>query len=186
VQLLGEDGRSLYSNSFNFKMYYGRSITMAADVPFNITAAAETGRLVVSVQDKAGRRIALASVDLILQLTGENYTTASSPDYQPYLVRFPLPGEVISGGTLHISGLARPVNNTPLVIELIDEGGQVVGSTQVQVASPTGNLSHTPFFVDVPYRVTGSTPVRLTIRQESNNRVPGTVALNSELILLEP
>jgi len=105
---------------------------------------------------------------------------------EPYIIRYPRSDQVIQGGILTLSGLARPVNNTPLIIELIDENGTIVGSTQVTVPEPAGSLSHTPFAVEIPYTVSGPTIVRLTIRQESDNRIPGTVALSSMLVQLEP
>ncbi|HMD89246.1 MAG TPA: hypothetical protein VKF38_08785, partial [Anaerolineaceae bacterium] len=90
------------------------------------------------------------------------------------------------GGTLVVTGLVNPVNNSPVIIELIDEQSNVVGSVKIVIPPPSGDLSHTPFSVGVPYTVDGPTDVRLTMRQESTGRIPGTVELFSEEITLDP
>jgi hypothetical protein len=53
------------------------------------------------------------------------------------------------------------------------------------VPPPAAPLSHTPLKFDVAYKVSTATPVRLIFRQEGS-RIPGTVALSSQLIVLEP
>jgi hypothetical protein len=49
-----------------------------------------------------------------------------------------------------------------------------------------GNSSYTPFQVSILYQVSATTPVRLTVRQESEGRIAGTVALWSMLLTLRP
>jgi hypothetical protein len=78
------------------------------------------------------------------------------------------------------------VNDSPIIIELIDEAGQMVTSTQVIIPRPDGDVRFAPFTADIPYTVSGTTPVRLTLRQESSGRISGTVSLSSMKIILEP
>ncbi len=186
VQLIGEDGRLLADKSLNFRQYLSRGITMADSVSFTISAAAETGRLVVFTNDLYGRKKALASVDLVLIKAGDDEITPGGPVRQVYIIREPRVNELLRGGVVQVKGLAQPVNTTPLIFELIDEQGRVVGSASLTVALPSGDLSHTPFEVNIPYAVSANTPVRLTIRQESDGRLPGTIALSSIPIVLEP
>ena len=82
--------------------------------------------------------------------------------------------------------MVRPVNLNPLIFELINEQGQVIAADTLQVSLPGGDLSHTPFRLDLPYQVNASTRVRLSIRQVSDDRIPGTVALWSIPLLLNP
>ncbi len=184
--LTGEDGRLITQQVENYSKYIGRQIWIAPDIAFNISAVAETARLSVFTHDLQGRFVAINSVDVILMMIGKDELSPSVINQEPYIIRYPRSDQVIQGGILTLSGLARPVNNTPLIIELIDENGTIVGSTQVTVPEPAGSLSHTPFAVEIPYTVSGPTIVRLTIRQESDNRIPGTVALSSMLVQLEP
>jgi hypothetical protein len=69
---------------------------------------------------------------------------------------------------------------------LIDERQNVVGSAEMQIPPPTGNLSHTPFEIDIPYSIKDEKQVRLSLRQESDNRIPGNIALYSLLLDLQP
>jgi hypothetical protein len=114
-------------------------------VEFGINSAAELGRLVVSSRDRFGRTIYAISVDLILMKVGDDEMTPSQIYWEPYLIRYPNEEQTISGGLVPIVGLARPVNRTPIIFDLIDEGGQIVGSASNEVAEPSGDLSHTPF-----------------------------------------
>lgn len=186
LDLIGEDNRVISHMPLDYRTSTGRRFRIAPSMQFQISGAVETARLVMSIDDLFGRKIALSSVDLILMQVGDSEVFLPESLSEPYLVRAPRPNSVFSGGMVTVSGLARPVNNRPLILELIDEGGKVVGSMEIIVPPPTGDLSHTPFEVGIPYQVNTTTPVRLTLRQESAERIPGTVALSSLLILLEP
>jgi hypothetical protein len=78
------------------------------------------------------------------------------------------------------------VNTSPVMFDLIAANGVVIASGSLQIPEPTGDLSHTPYRIEIPYSVTTSTQVRLTIYQQSDNRLPGIVALSSMLITLNP
>lgn len=186
IELIGEDGRLLAQQRLDYREYIARSIAIAPRLAFQINGVSELGRLIVSVNDRFGRKIALTATDLVLFSIGSNdfapYTSSSAP----YLIRLPVPDQVVQGGILAVRGLIRPVNNRPVIIELLDEQGQVIANASLQIALPSGDLSHNPFQIDIPYKVTGPTRTRLTIRQESAGRIPGTIALWSIPILLEP
>jgi hypothetical protein len=186
IDLMGEDGRYITRQLLDYPRYLGRHIGISPEIPFQINAMGETARLVVSNNDKFGRKIYLTSVDLVLLSMGENVLNPAGMGQEPYLIREPKPNAVVSGGVLKIVGLARPVNDRPILIELINEEGSTVGSKQITADPPGGDLSHTPFEVEIPYSITGITPVRLTLRQESSNRIPGTIALTSMQIILAP
>ncbi len=185
IELVGEDGRVISRQMLRQGSDEGKRFWMVPVLPFEIDAVAETARLQLSNQDAFGRTIALSSVDLILLSVGRNEINPPAVDQESYLIRRPEEDEVVSGGVLVLEALARPVNGSPLLVELVDENGIVMTVKQVVVAPPGGQLSHTPFTVEIPYKVSGPTPVRLVIRQEGS-RIPGTVALVSQLIVLAP
>jgi len=186
INLIGEDARIITSQLLDYKNYINRKIWIAPWLEFNIAAAAETARLEVSVFDKFNRPMYLTSVDLILLSVGRNVITPAVIVQEPYLIRYPYPDQTIQGGTLWVSGLARPVNDSPVILEVFDEQNQSIAISAISVPAPTGDLSHTPFEVFIPYEVKAATPVRLVIRQESTGRIPGTVALTSMTLSLEP
>ena len=186
VELIGEDGRNLYQTRLNFAAYAGRSISIAPEITFELLAPAELARLIVSTRDRFGRVSALTSTDLILIQMGEDQIYPAGYDREPYIIRAPFENQVISGGLLQITALARPVNENPLIVELLDEQGAVLASESLELIFPTGDLSHTPFDVVLPYAVSQSTNARLVFRQESAGRIPGTVALTSLELSLQP
>jgi hypothetical protein len=186
VDLIGEDGRTITRQRLNYSEFIGRSIGIAHKMDFKIAGVAETTRLVISVDDKFGRIIALTSTELVLISIGDNQIYPASYQYAPYILHEPVEDQIITGGTLKVSGLARPVNLTPLIFELIDEKGTVIEAAQLQVPLPGGDQSHTPFEIYIPYHISNPTRVRLTIRQASDDRIPGTVALWSVPIFLQP
>lgn len=186
VELIGEDGRNLYQTRLNFSAYAGRSISIAPEITFELLAPAELARLIVSTRDRFGRISALTSTDLILMQMGEDQIYPAGYDREPYIIRAPIEKQVISGGLLQITALARPVNENPLIVELLDEQGAVLTSESLELIFPTGNLSHTPFDVILSYTVSQSTNARLVFRQESTGRIPGTVALTSLELTLQP
>ena len=186
VELIGEDGRNLFQTRLNFTKYAGLSISIAPEIIFDLQAPAELARLVISTRDGFGRISSLTSTDIILIQMGDDQIYPAGYAREPYIVRSPLQGQVISGGVVQVSALVRPVNDNPLILELVDEKGAVIGSTSLELVFPTGNLSHTPFDVALPYTVSQSTKARLVFRQESTGRIPGTVVLSSLELTLQP
>jgi hypothetical protein len=185
VELIGEDGRLIARQVVDFTRYKQQAIAFYPSIPFEIHSAAETARLQVLTADRAGRTIEQMSVDVILLKVGRNEIFGPALTQEPYLIRSPKDGQSVSGGILTIDGLFRPVNTSPIILEAITEDNRVLFTKQFDVPQPSGQLSHTPFKFDIPYKVSASTPVRLIFRQEGS-RIPGTVALSSLLITLEP
>lgn len=186
LDLIGEDGRYIFRQVLSYGSYQGKSIGITPEITFDIEAVSELARLVVSIYDEFGRLSHLTSTDIILLSIGENEMYPTGGQREAYIVRTPKAGALISGGEVTLTGLARPVNDSPLIFELIDETGKVVGEKLISVAEPTGDLSHTPFTVEIPYTVSELTPVRLTMHQESTSRIPGAVELATLELTLAP
>lgn len=186
VNLYGENGRLIVSQILDFRGYDTRSFYISPEIPFQINSAAELSRITVHVNDQFGQMIHLISVDVILLQYGSSDETIPEIELEPYLVRSPGEGALIRGGVLVVEGSARPVTDSPLMVELVDMQGNVVGSGETQLLPPSESSSHMPFQVIVPYSVTGRTRVRMTLKQESTTRIPGTVWLSSSVIFLDP
>lgn len=186
LDLIGEDGRLISTQRLNYGEYLTRSIVIAPKVTFTIPGVAETARLVISVSDKFGRKIALTSLDLVLFSIGSNDFYPVTEQFTPYILRAPFADQVVSSGTLQVRGLARPVNNNPVLFELVDEKNALIASGKLTIPMPSGNISHNPFAIDLPYSVKEPVRARLVVRQDSASRIPGTVALWSVPVLLQP
>lgn len=186
IELVGEDGRTLARQRLNYSEYPNRSIAITSRIEFSLPGVAETARLIIITNDRFGRKIALSSLELVLLSIGENDLYLPSEQIAPYLVRAPFPDQIIQGGILKINGLARPVNQNPMLFELLDEQSKVISSGSLTVPMPSGALSHNPFDLSLKYTVSVPVRGRLQVRQESASRIPGTVALWSVPVLLQP
>lgn len=186
VSLIGEDGRVIDSQILDFGNYDSRRFNITAEIPFSINSAAELARIELYVVDQFGLKIQLISVDVILIQYGDSEITPNEIELEPYIISTPGEGTVVSGGVLVVEGIARTVTDGPLIVDLVDEKGGIVGSGETKVSPPSERNSHMPFQVIVPYSVDYRTRVRLTVRQDSTGRIPGTVWLSSLVIFLDP
>jgi hypothetical protein len=151
---------------------------------FELSRVSELVELRILTYDPFGRPVAAGSVELLLLQLGENQLTPNGDALQPLVILEPVPNILIQGGTLIVTGLARPLDNQPLLIELIAADGTIAGVRQVFLTSdPAGG--YIPFMVDVTYQVDSLTWVRLILSQ-SGARIPGVRILNSLEILLSP
>jgi hypothetical protein len=184
IELLGEDGRVLMREIKIYGSPPGARVTMGMEVSFEITAAAELGRIQISTADENGRTSALASTDIILLSVGEADYNPAGDNYEAITIQQPDPNALIQGGTMRVSGLARPRSERPLMIELHTEEGKIVGTRQVAVES-SGAGQYGNFAIDVPYNISAPTRVRLMV-WERGDKIPGIVHLSSLEVLLSP
>jgi hypothetical protein len=184
VELMGEDGRLLVRKIISYGQENGW-VFVSDSLDFEIAAAAETGRLVISTYDSFGRLHALQAVDLILLSIGQDDPNPPGSDQEAVVVLEPLPNKLIQGGTLLINGLTSLPPEIPLLAELVTAQGKVVGYRQAGITDSDPG-SYASFSAEIPYQVESPTWVRLTIRQESGSRIPGIVYATSLEILLSP
>ncbi len=186
VDLIGENGRIVAHQEIDYNYAIGNRFWTSPKLYYTIDSVAELGRLELSVYDAHSRIIALSTVDLFLQSMGRYEINDAVNLHEPFVIRYPYNNLVIDGGIVYVNGLARPFNDNPIIFELIDETRNVIGSWEQNVPQPEGDPSHTPFTAQIPYIVHSTTPVRLTIRQESDSTIPGNLAITSMQLILEP
>ncbi|MBI9051484.1 MAG: hypothetical protein JEZ00_18815 [Anaerolineaceae bacterium] len=186
IQLIGEDGRIVSSQLLNYYNYINRRFWIAPQIEFEISGVAETARLELIAQDQFSRPMDIFTLDLLLLQMGKTEFTPIELEREPYIIRYPSSDDVVHGGAVWISGLIRPLNSSPITIELLDENNDIIGQSVFQVAPPSGDLSHTPFAIEVPYEVEEYTSVRVVIFQESDGRIPGIAHLSSFLLTIAP
>jgi len=184
VELLGEDGRLLVRQIVTLNENLGRKAGLAIDLPFEIPGISELGRLQIITADAFGRPKAIMSVDVILLSSGTADLNIVTDFLAHLMIKEPQEGALVQGGTLIVSGVARPTTDQAFLAELIAEDGRVVGMRLFAPASGPEN-DHRPFFVEIPYTVTEPSRVRLVIRERSD-RIPGTIYLVSMEILISP
>jgi hypothetical protein len=179
----GEDPRLLYREVQRIISNPVDWVYLDQDIQFELQRVSEFGQLRVSVYDTYDRPVSINSVDLLLLSMGPNAITPSNIRSEPIVIREPLKNKLIQGGTVIVSGLAKPVEDFMLV-ELVAADGSVVGYRQVFV-TPAPDGSYVPFAVEVPYSVTAGTWVRLRI-SESGTRITGMEHLSSVEVYLSP
>lgn len=183
IELIGEDGIELFRKVFRTYSNIGYFTRIDEKINFEIQGAAEIARLQVSTFDVFGRVQAFNSVRVLLQAVGENEFTPIPEAQDRLLLRFPLANDEIDGSSLAVSGEYLPANDQPVILELIDEKGAVIGSRILQLDSASGGYQQ--FSSNIPFQIDKKTSARLIIRQ-SDDRINGLVFADSRLLTLIP
>lgn len=183
VELIGEDGAELYRKIFKTFSNVGYYSRVDEKISFEIKGAAEMARLQISTLDEKGRVKAFNSVRVLLQAVGENEFTPPYAVQDRMLLRYPKPGDEISGDNLPVTGEFQPATNQPLVFELVDINGNVLGSRILQLEPADGKYQQ--FTTTIPYQLAKKTAVRLIIRQ-SDDRIDGLAYLFSIKLQIGP
>jgi len=179
----GEEPRLLYREVQRIISNPIDWVYLDQDIQFELSRVSEYGQLRVSVFDTYDRPVSINSVDLLLLSMGPSSITPSNIRTEPIVIRQPTKNQLIQGGKVIVSGLAKPSEDFMLV-ELVAADGSVAGYRQVFV-TPSPDGSYVPFAVEVPYQVQKGTWVRLMI-SESGTRITGTEHLSSVEVYLSP
>ncbi len=165
IDLYGEDGRLL---TRHLKTLYNIPWHVAGldiELPFEISATAEAGRLVISVEDVFGRIIDINSVNLVLLSVGKTELNPTNALYQRIVIQEPSDKALIQGGHIIVSGVAQPDGDLPLRVALIAEDGRVLGQRLAGVNAPTPG-AYGSFSVEVSYTVTEATNALVVVYEE--------------------
>jgi hypothetical protein len=185
LQLWGEDARLMGEQLVKLGTET-KWITFESKIPFEITSAGESAVLTMTTFDEYKRRIAVNSINLILMQMGNPSIENNSYDKQAIYIKRPYDKAVITNGVLHIEGFARPYSTSPFIIELIKTNGAILASKQIVIKTPPAGNLYSPYSVDIPYTVSESTPVRLTIYQTNDHAPLVDLILDSQAIILKP
>lgn len=181
IDLYGEDGRLLTRNLKRGVPPSGKGVPQQIQVPFEIRAAAEVGRLTVSTTDEEGRMQSLNSVRLLLLSSGVNEINPPGNPSEPVGIFSQLDKEPVSGGVLNLRGDIWPFNLNPVILELVAPDGRSMGLRILNVDQLNPQL----FETTIPYKVSEPTSARLTIRQD-DDRINGLFYVYSQEVLLNP
>lgn len=185
LQLFGENGRLISDQLLQLQEIESGWVSLASEIKFDSQSAGESGLVVLTTRDYYGRRMAQVGVPVLLLQIGESEYEFPQFAKQPVVLDLPVAGGFARKGSLHIEGMIHLYNDNPIIVELVTQGGGIPASKAVTVV---GNESaeFVPFSLDLPYKVSTRTPVRLSIRQASELSPAIDIFLYSQLIFLDP
>jgi hypothetical protein len=184
IELHGEDGRLLVRQSKVFTTNPNAWANMTVDLNFEISAAAEVGRLTISVEDDKGRMMALNSVNLILLSMGESDINPSNATQEAIIIEQPKLLSLVQGGILTVTGKARSDSGLPLHVELLDDKGGVVGMRLAALGEQDAQ-GYRSFATEVSYKVEALTTVRLLV-YEDGGQISNVSHLTSLVVRVSP
>ena len=155
VKILDESGKTVGSGTAFITAPLGERGPFEAVVEFTPPTSPQPGRVVVyDTSARDGHITHLSSVNVTLLPAG------SAADLKPGLrhpedivIQSPAFLETVSGGVVQVSGIAAPIFEQTLVVDVLDVEGKVVGQAALIVPGEPGQPAH--FEGDVTYTVAG-------------------------------
>lgn len=142
------------------------AIEFTTQLAFEIPGESTPAILTIATQDEAHRPLALRSAGLALQMGGDD-RIEPHPIVDPWLkINQPQPGVLITQSPMLVKGTVTPLNNKPIIIELLTERGGAIVSKQLAVESPGEPMA---FEVSLIYSPPATVrEMRLVIRQPAD------------------
>ena len=183
IELLGEDGRLLFRQVERFRAGSEGWRGYNLEIPFEIRAESEWGRLQIYLRDAQDRPLFQQAVPLVLLRQGREDLIPQETWAAAIMIRQPRRGTQVSGGELTVSGFAIPTTGLVEVLVLGDDGR--VWFTRAASVSPPNPQGYGEFSVTIPYQVE-ETHLIYIIVQSYGDRVPGVMYLNHTWAYLAP
>jgi len=140
-------------------------------------------RLTLSLTDPEDVPRAITSAELLLSQVDPSISKAKDSQSN-FIIISPVENTLISHGKFPVSGWIRPLEKTPVILELLTETGSLISSRQVAI--PEDNNGDYFFFdVVIPYSVPRILNAILVIRQMGST-IPGNIALESFTYQVSP
>jgi hypothetical protein len=166
ARLLLDDGSELALMPAQIQAELGQRGNFAVDIPFAISGERQAFLQVYATSARDGGVTHLASVGLTVADSEPENIIPVTPHPERIVIHQPAPGETISGGTAHVEGFGLASFEQTLLVEVVDEAGNVVGSQPVTVNAPELGQPGS-FSVDVPYSAAFNGPGRIVVRDIS-------------------
>jgi hypothetical protein len=185
IELIGQDNRLIFRKLLDYRAYTGKALLIEQEIPFEVRED-ESARLQIVLDDSKGRITFLNSIDLTLLEVRGRESIGDAPVNPHFRIDKPELQSEVTGNTVSLNCGFKPVNNTPVVVDLVAKDGHTISSRIVSITMPTDQTAFVSLHADLPYRVSIPTIVTLRIRQESNSLIKGTVLLWSNKITISP
>ena len=184
IRLLLADGTELVLTPTTIQAELGQRGPFAVDIPFTVSGEQQVFVQVYAASARDGGITHLASVGLTLADSGTEQIVPVEPHTERIQITQPAAGESISGGTVTVAGMALASFEQTLVVELLDEVGQVLSSQPVTVAAPDLGQPG-PFSIELSYDLGAAASGRIVVRDLSP-AFGGEAHLASVEVMLTP
>ena len=165
VELFGEDGRLLARDLRTYSDIPWKFASISMQLEFEISVAAELGRLVISAEDSFGRLIEVNSVNIILLKQGMTELNPPSALQQRIVIQEPQEQALIQNSRLIVSGRVRPSGDQPLRVMLVSEEGRILGQRLAGISSVIPG-DYGVFVAEIPYTVSEVANALLVVYEE--------------------
>jgi hypothetical protein len=166
VRIILDDGTELAVAPTIIQADTGNRGPFEIEVPFTYAGERQAFIEVSTSSARDGGVTHLSSVIVTLAESGTPLIVPVTPYPERIVIFEPALGAAISGGVVHVEGFALASFEQTLVVDVLNEAGQVVGSQPLIVNAPDLGQPG-PFSVDVPYEVSSSGPGRVVVRDPS-------------------
>jgi hypothetical protein len=184
IRLLLADGTELALLPTTIQAGIGERGAFEVDVPFSVSGEQQAFVQVYATSARDGGVTHLSTVGLTLADSGDEQIVLVEAHPERIQISQPALGDTISGGTITMAGTALASFEQTLLVEVLDEAGQVLNSQPIIVAAPELGQPG-PFSLELAYEVATAMPGRIVVRDPSP-AFGGDVHLASVEVTLEP
>lgn len=187
VRIITIDGEQLVEEPAVIVAELGERGPFEVDVPFAVQEETEAWIQVYSASARDGGVTHLSSVAVTLLPGGEDEIAAATHptgDFERIIIDSPQNGDALSGGVVTVTGRGLAGFEQTLIVELLDESGQVIAMEPIIVDAPDLGQPGT-FTAELAYDVGAETPARIQVRDPSP-AFGGDVHLSSVEVTLAP
>jgi hypothetical protein len=166
VRVLQADGTLVAEAPTTIQADAGQRGQFALDLPVSLVSEQNIFIQVFATSARDGGVTHLSSVGVTFTPTGPEDIITRDPYPEQIAIFQPQTGAAVTGGSVHVSGFGLAGFEQTLLVEVLDEDGDVAGSEAVIVTAP--DLGEPgPFQADVAYTVSAAGPGRIVVRDVS-------------------
>lgn len=166
VRLITADGAEIAEVPAQIAAELGQRGPFEVEVNFDVAEEQQAFIQVYAASARDGGITHLSSVGLTIAPSGEANIVPVTPQPERIAIFRPALNDTVSGGVARVEGFALASFEQTLVIEVLDEAGNVVGMKPVIVDAPDLGQPG-PFEADVSYTVSAAGAGRIVVRDPS-------------------
>lgn len=166
VRIILDDGIELVQVSTTIQADLGLRGPFEVEVPFTVTGERQAFIQIYSTSARDGGITHLSSVGITIADAGEESIVMGERQPERIAIFQPETAATITGGVAHVEGFALASFEQALLVEVLDEEGNVVGMQPIMVQAPDMGIPG-PYNAEVPYTITTAQPGRIVVRDIS-------------------